>query len=67
MFIIIVFWIGSDSPSGLLVISCPLYFFPYSPHFSYLLRLFLCPGHGHGAGLAASKPLPVSKYAAPGQ
>ena len=26
---IIVFWLGSDRPSGLLFLSCPLYFFPY--------------------------------------
>ena len=35
MFIVIVFRLGTDRPSGLLFFSCPLYFFPYS-------RLILC-------------------------
>ena len=40
MFIIIVFWLGSDRPSELLFLSCPLCFFPHSRFTSYLLRLF---------------------------
>ena len=40
MFIIIVFWLGCDRPSG-LHFSRPLCFFPYSRLSSYLLRLFL--------------------------
>ena len=48
MFIIIVFWLGSDRPSG-FIFSCPLYFFPYScfsyihRRFLYLISLFLFP------------------------
>ena len=41
MFIIIVFWLGNDRPSGLFFLSSPLYFFPYSHLSSYLLLLFL--------------------------
>ena len=42
MFIIIVFRLGSDRPSGLLFLSCPLYFFPYSRLCKCLLLPFLC-------------------------
>ena len=41
MFSIIVFWLGSDRPSGIHFVLCPLWFFPYSRLSSYLL-LFLC-------------------------
>ena len=37
MFIIIAFWLGSDTPSGLIFFSCP----PYRRLSSYLLHLFL--------------------------
>ena len=40
-FIVIVFWFGSERPSGLLCLSHPLYFCPYSRLSSYLL-LLLC-------------------------
>ena len=40
MFIIIVFWLGSDKPSGLLF-SCLFYFFLYSRLYSYSHCLFL--------------------------
>ena len=40
MFIIIVFWLGCDRPSG-LIFSCPLCLFLYSRLSSCLLRLFL--------------------------
>ena len=40
MFIIIVFCLGSDRPSGHLFLSCPLYFFQYSSVSYYLLLLF---------------------------
>ena len=39
--IIIVFWLGSDKPSGLIFLSYPLYFFPYS-RLSFYFLLFLC-------------------------
>ena len=39
-FIIVVFWLGSNRPSGLLL-SCPLWFFPYMRVSSCLLRVFL--------------------------
>ena len=39
LFIIIVFRLGCDKPSGLLFFSCPLYFFPYSRLSSVCLRL----------------------------
>ena len=41
MFIIVIFWLGCDRPSG-LHFSCPLCFFPYSRLSSNLLRLFRC-------------------------
>ena len=46
MFIIIVFLLGSDRPSGLLFLSCPLCFYPYSRLTSYHRLLFLDPGEG---------------------
>ena len=41
LFIIIVFWLGCDRPSG-LVLFVPLCFFPCSRLSSYYLRLSLC-------------------------
>ena len=41
MFIIIVFWLGSDRPSGLLSFVPPHLLFPYSHLSSYRLRLFI--------------------------
>ena len=66
MFIIIVFWLGNNRPSGLLF-SCPLCFFPYSRLSSYLLCCFFllfnsCCSHSRvfGKTLCMSSPFPIA-------
>ena len=62
LFIIIIFWLGSDRLSGLL--SCPLYFSPYSRLSSYRLPLSIvlfqsCCSHARVFGKTLVHEFPI--------